>query len=368
MASPWLLTGNASTNPNTDFVGTSDNQPLVIKTNGAERIRVNASGKVGIGITDPAALLSLGNYDGIRELVWDGDPNGTQDGNCGFGINLGAPNCFDIFMGHATSALNIAVPTGPWPFPGYSAKLTVTASGNVGIGTTTPSTTLEVNKGANVGGGIIIDGSNDTRLTIGAGQPTVWSWANGWATAGDLSLIEEGVSGSRIYVKPGGNVGIGTTAPTEALSVNGNVTVTGDVLLTGADCAEEFETTGTEPPEPGTVVVIDEGGALRESRNAYDKKVAGVVSGAGEYRHALLLDKKPSDEQRIPVALVGKVYCKVDAQYSPIEVGDLLTTSATPGHAMKAADSVKAFGSVIGKALRPLRGGHGLIPILVSLQ
>jgi hypothetical protein len=96
--------------------------------------------------------------------------------------------------------------------------------------------------------------------------------------------------------------------------------------------------------------------------------VAGVVSCAGEYRHGLVLDKHPSQEGRVPVALVGKVYCKVDAEYSSIEVGDLLTTSPTEGHAMKAADAVKAFGCVIGKALGGLKQGRGLIPILVALQ
>ena len=65
---------------------------------------------------------------------------------------------------------------------------------------------------------------------------------------------------------------------------------------------------------------------------------------------------------------VGKVYCRVDAQYAPIEVGDLLTTSPTPGHAMKASDPLKAFGSVIGKALRPLQSGQAMIPVLVALQ
>jgi hypothetical protein len=70
----------------------------------------------------------------------------------------------------------------------------------------------------------------------------------------------------------------------------------------------------------------------------------------------------------VPLALLGKVFCKVDAQYSPIEVGDLLTTSPTIGHAMKADDPLKAFGSVIGKALRPLQAGRGMIPILVALQ
>jgi hypothetical protein len=63
-----------------------------------------------------------------------------------------------------------------------------------------------------------------------------------------------------------------------------------------------------------------------------------------------------------------QVYCKVDAQYAPIEVGDLLTTSPTPGHAMKAADPFKAFGAVIGKALQPLHTGQGLLPILIALQ
>jgi hypothetical protein len=68
------------------------------------------------------------------------------------------------------------------------------------------------------------------------------------------------------------------------------------------------------------------------------------------------------------VALIGKVYCKVDADSGAIAVGDLLTTAATPGHAMKAADPARAFGAVIGKALAPLAKGCGLIPILVALQ
>jgi hypothetical protein len=66
--------------------------------------------------------------------------------------------------------------------------------------------------------------------------------------------------------------------------------------------------------------------------------------------------------------LLGKVFCKVDAGHGAIEIGDLLTTSPTPGHAMKAENPLKAFGTVIGKALRPLAEGQGLIPILIALQ
>jgi hypothetical protein len=115
-------------------------------------------------------------------------------------------------------------------------------------------------------------------------------------------------------------------------------------------------------------MVLTENGALQPSQNAYDKKVAGVISGAGEDRPGLTLDRCPSSENRMPIALVGQVYCKADAQYGPIEVGDMLTTSPTTGHAMRAADPLEAFGAVIGKALQSLRSGQGLVRILVALQ
>ena len=99
-----------------------------------------------------------------------------------------------------------------------------------------------------------------------------------------------------------------------------------------------------------------------------NRRVAGVVSGAGDYRPAIVLDRRASQRIRKPIALLGKVYCKVDADFGAIEVGDLLTTSDTPGHAMKTTDPMRAFGAVIGKALRPLGTGRGLIPILVGLQ
>lgn len=151
-------------------------------------------------------------------------------------------------------------------------------------------------------------------------------------------------------------------------SISGDLAVTGDIFLPGGDCAEQFHIAGAQRFEPGTVVVIAGEETLRESRDAYDRKVAGVISGAGEYRPGIILDKRVSDEGRAPVALVGKVACKVDAQYAPIEMGDLLTTSPTPGHAMKAEDPSRASGSIIGKALRSFEAGKGLIPILIALQ
>jgi hypothetical protein len=161
---------------------------------------------------------------------------------------------------------------------------------------------------------------------------------------------------------------IGDISMTGSHTVGGNVNVTGDVILSGNDCAEDFDVVPDALMGPGTVMVLTENGALQPSQNAYDKKVAGVVSGAGEYRPGLILGRCDSSQERVPLALVGKVYCKVDAQYGPVEIGDLLTTSPTPGHAMRAADSLKAFGAVIGKALRRLETGQAQIPILAALQ
>lgn len=143
----------------------------------------------------------------------------------------------------------------------------------------------------------------------------------------------------------------------------------GDIILANADCAEEFDLHAPSlPAPPGTVMVLDDEGRLAPCSTAYDRRVAGIVSGAGVHRPAIILDRRPGQTGRTVIALVGKVFCQVDASYGPVQVGDLLTTAATPGHAMSATDPTRAFGAVLGKALRPLDNGTGLIPVLVALQ
>ena len=151
----------------------------------------------------------------------------------------------------------------------------------------------------------------------------------------------------------------------ERILLDGN---TGDIRLSGADCAEEFDVLYKKDAPPGTVLVFNDKGNLEPSYKEYDKKVAGVVSGAGEFRPGIVLDTDNNNDNRVPVALSGKTFCNVYASNDAIEVGDMLTTSSIFGHAMKASDHNLAFGSVLGKALSPLKHGKGLIPILVSLQ
>lgn len=156
----------------------------------------------------------------------------------------------------------------------------------------------------------------------------------------------------------------------ELMNASGDVTMTlesqsGDILLSNADCAEEFDVApDAEEVGPGAVVVLAPDG-LRACRRDADRAVAGVVSGAG-YRPALVLDRQAdTSTHRVPVALMGKVHCRVDANLGRVDAGMTLTTSTTTGHARAVRSGEKATGAVLGKALSGLADGRGLVPMLV---
>ncbi len=178
--------------------------------------------------------------------------------------------------------------------------------------------------------------------------------------------------GSRVNlmtVTQSGNVGIGVS-PSVKLQVAGT-TRTGILQITGgSDVAEPFKVSGGQPVPKGAVLIIDEDnpGQLRLSTEAYDRRVAGIASGAGGLLPGLTLSQEGLTDQGVAVALTGRVYTLAEAWNGPIRPGDLLTTSGTPGHAMRVTDHAKAQGAIIGKAMSPLNEGSGLVLVLVSLQ
>jgi hypothetical protein len=105
------------------------------------------------------------------------------------------------------------------------------------------------------------------------------------------------------------------------------------------------------------------------SARAYDRAVAGVISGAGGVKPGMLMGQRQTKaDGRYPVALTGRVYCLADAGPGAIAPGDLITTSDLPGHGMKATDPARTPGAIIGKAMTGLASGRGLVLVLVSLQ
>lgn len=141
----------------------------------------------------------------------------------------------------------------------------------------------------------------------------------------------------------------------------------GVIHLPNGDCAEDFAVAVDAGLVPGEVVILGRKEMLERSSRAYDTRVAGVISGAGDTRPGIVLGRDRRRQDVLPVALIGKVHCKVDASLGGIEIGDLLTTSSRPGYAMKADDRERAFGAVLGKAMCPLAEGDGMIPVLVTL-
>ena len=167
-----------------------------------------------------------------------------------------------------------------------------------------------------------------------------------------------------------GNVGIGKDVPSSKLDINGTTTTKILEITGGSDLAESFEINSNLKLKPGMVVSIDpyNPGKLIISNSEYDTKVAGIISGANGINTGLILNQKDTiSDGEYPIALTGRVYCYVDASENAIAPGDFLTTSKC--YAMKAIDTKKLYGSVIGKAMTALQKGEkGMVLVLVGLK
>ena len=168
-------------------------------------------------------------------------------------------------------------------------------------------------------------------------------------------------------LKFGQSVGIPYTAgdgirgePNLWLDAAGSVIIKAGFQTRAMDVAERFRT--AEPVEAGDVVVFDpEQGAVKLCDQQGDSRVVGIASGEPGFILGL-------EEEEMPIALCGRVPCKVDAGYGAVHAGDLLMTSPTRGHAQGVVDATRTAGRILGKALSPLLEGKGEIPVLVFLH
>ncbi|HYK02284.1 MAG TPA: hypothetical protein VE974_11045 [Thermoanaerobaculia bacterium] len=173
---------------------------------------------------------------------------------------------------------------------------------------------------------------------------------------------------------------VGNLLTTGNITATGNLTTTGNIIATGnitgakvigavyQDLAEWVP--ATVDMAAGTVVVLnrDRNNEVMPSSRQYDTTVAGVVSASP----GILLGVEGAEKEQI--ATTGRVKVRVDARVHAVRVGDLLVTSDISGTAMRSEPmqiNGREFhqpGTIIGKALEPLQGGVGEILVLLSMQ
>lgn len=390
--------GIGMTSP-TSKLSISDPSIWPASNNGA--LYVEASNTIGSGLN----LASTGA--GGRNFLLISTAAGASTGGGTFGI-------FDATAGAVAS----------------SYRFVLNSAGNVGIGTLNPGHKLEVagsvrstsggfvfpdgttqttaatgasgaasisagQFGQNAGGGnfsfpamVLMNGGTSAIIDSSANNRFRVCGPNGWcSTAGEYiggrirlsgdggfanaeGQVDPGMGGinapGNAYV--GGNVGIGTTAPTAKLHVAGNVVVDGNLSAKYQDIAEWVPT--LQIMTAGTVVVLDpeHSNHVLASTESYDTSVAGVVSA----QPGIALGE--SGQGKVLVATTGRVKVRVDATRAPIRIGDLLVTSDVAGVAMKSEPvalggrRIHSPGTIVGKALEPLAGRKGEILVLLSLQ
>jgi hypothetical protein len=151
----------------------------------------------------------------------------------------------------------------------------------------------------------------------------------------------------------------------------GRVFADGGFQPGGADFAESMAVTGDRTKYvPGDLLVIDPTTSrhIALAQQPYSTLVAGIYSTNPGLLGTTRKVDESAPQNEIPLAVVGIVPCKVTAENGPIQIGDLLVASSTPGHAMKGTDRSKMLGAVVGKALEPLREAKGVVQVLVTLQ
>jgi len=212
---PWYLEGNAGTNPSSNFIGTTDNNPLIFKTAGNERMKLLSDKSfLGIGVSTPQATLHLHyqdwSYPTLQKLLQlTTNATGNGDGN-GFSIISNYDTKDILFKQNETAKFFVEGPGGGF---------VIAPTGKIGVGTVNPKEKLHIAGSILTEGEMIvqdkislIEGNHAWEIEI---TNDGLNFMHGLSTG-----LERGIS-SKLFINNNGNIGVGTNTPSTKLDVNG---------------------------------------------------------------------------------------------------------------------------------------------------
>jgi len=329
--------------------GTKNTVPLWTGTTtlGNSKV-VQVSGNIGINTRTPGGQLDVESASTTKPAVV-GSSSGTIGGY--FQTTATASTALQANAAATTGSSNgiYAVTTSPNGFGIIGANNATTGSGGGVLGTS--------NNGQ--------PGVNGSNLATSGFASGIFGSTS--SSGGVVALLRAQAGGDILI----GQLGVGLSAVNVVrIDSTGKGFFDGGTQVGGADFAESVAVGKSQTLyEPGDLLTVDANAdrQLTLASDPYSPLVAGIYStkpGVLGAPHAMAQER----QHEIPLAIMGIVPCKVSAENGPIHRGDMLVTSATPGHAMKGTDRARMFGAVVGKALQPLESGKGVIEVLVTLQ
>jgi len=260
---------------------------------------------------------------------------------------------------------------------GFATGYTGNTLGVAGVSVSPAGHGIEGNNPSTVGGGgggVFGVTSATSGYSFGARGDAIGD--TGFVTGVQGTTSSPDGAGGYFINRAGGNIIVGVVKtgpdiPVFRVDGTGKVFADGGFQPSGADFAESMAVTGdVSKYAPGDLLVIDPSANrhLALAQQPYSTLVAGIYSTKPGILGSTRQLGEAAAKGEVPLAVVGIVPCKVTAENGPIQVGDLLVTSSTLGHAMKGTDRVRLVGAVVGKALEPLQQGAAVIQVLVTLQ
>lgn len=224
--STWQITGNTGTNKIVNKLGTTDSNPVIFRTEGTEKMRIDANGNVGIGTNNPNLSLDLlgtlrieDGTQGVGRILtsnangsikWE---NSSTLGFSGWGLTGNTGISPTNYIGTSTNQ-DFYIKTNSIIDPSVKIRIlgdnltTPSASGNVGIGLTAAPTS-KVHVQGNIPGGTLPNNTTNAAINAVSGNTTIGGVSIG--VLGQSNSTGQGSSGvfGNSITQAGGSAEIG---------------------------------------------------------------------------------------------------------------------------------------------------------------